>query len=101
MLKWMRIVALALLSCIAMLAQTQDPARMFQDAVAAQKRGDDATAIRLYTELLKIRPDVIEVRANLGAALARENRFDEAIEQYKMVLEKNQNPALRLNLALA
>ena len=43
----------------------------------------------------------LEVRANLGAALAKLNRYDEAIEQYLAVLVKKDNAGLRLNLALA
>ena len=41
------------------------------------------------------------MRANLGAALARLNRYDEAIVQYRAVLAKKENAGLRLNLALA
>jgi len=75
--------------------------QLFHDAVAAQQRGDDALAVREYQELLKRYPDALEVRANLGAALAKLNRYDEAIEQYRAVLAKKDNPGLRLNLALA
>jgi tetratricopeptide (TPR) repeat protein len=83
-------------------AQTAAPEQLFRDAVAAQQRGDDATAIRKYQELLKQRPDIMEVRANLGAALARAGRLDEAVEQYRAALAKSpQNSSLRLNLALA
>lgn len=85
----------------AMLLLLQSPEQLFRDAVAAQQRGDDLTAIRLYGELLKARPDVLEVRTNLGAALARAGRLDEAIEQYRAVLARQDNPGLRLNLALA
>jgi len=83
-------------------AQAAGPEKMFQDAVAAQKRGDDATAIRLYQTLAKSHPDVVEVRANLGAVLARQGRFDEAIEQYRAALARNgSNSAVRMNLAIA
>jgi tetratricopeptide (TPR) repeat protein len=83
-------------------AQTAAPEQLFRDAVAAQQRGDDAQAIRKYQELLKLRPEVMEARANLGAALARAGRLDEAIEQYRAALAKSpQNAALRMNLALA
>lgn len=83
-------------------AQSTSPEQLFRDAVAAQQRGDDAAAIRKYQELLKLRPDVMEAHANLGAALARAGRFDEAIEQYRAALAKTpQNAALRMNLALA
>ena len=94
--------ALLLLVAGAASAQSSSPEQLFRDAVAAQQRGDDALAIRKYQGLLKLNPDVVEVRANLGAALARLGRFDEAIEQYRAALAKNKgNSALRFNLALA
>ena len=96
----LRIVAL-LVAAGALCAQSSNPEQLFRDAVAAQQRGDDALAVRKYQELLKRYPDSLEVRANLGAALAKLNRFDEAIEQYRAVLAKKENAGLRLNLALA
>ncbi len=99
----MRLLTRTLLFLLASLAfaQAQSPEQLFRDAVAAQQRGDDATAIRKYQELLKIRPDVVEAHANLGATLARQGRFDEAIQHYRAALAKAEgNPALRLNLAL-
>src|SRR5664279_4594984 len=100
----MRIVALLIaagLAAGAAGAQSPDPQQLFHDALAAQQRGDDALAVRKYQELLKRYPDSLEVRANLGAALARLNRYDEAIEQYSAVLATKENAGLRLNLALA
>lgn len=101
MLKWMR-VAIALFAVVCAAAgQGSGAEQLFNEAVAAQKRGDDALAIRKYQELLKLQPDVIEVRANLGAALSRQGRFDEAIAQYRAALAKDGgNLALRMNLAL-
>jgi tetratricopeptide (TPR) repeat protein len=96
----MRIVAF-LIAAGAACAQTSQPEQLFHDAVAAQQRGDDALAVRKYQELLKLYPDSLEVRANLGAALAKLNRYDEAIEQYRAALAKKENAGLRLNLALA
>lgn len=96
----MRIVAL-LIAAGAACAQSSNPEQLFRDAVAAQQRGDDALAVRKYQELLKGYPDSIEVRANLGAALAKLDRYDEAIAQYRAVLAKKDDPGLRLNLALA
>ena len=95
----MRIVAFLIAG--AALAQSSSPEQLFHDAVAAQQRGDDSLAVRKYQELLKRYPDSLEVRANLGAALAKLNRYDEAIVEYRAVLAKKDNPGLRLNLALA
>jgi tetratricopeptide (TPR) repeat protein len=96
----MRIVAF-LIAAGAACAQTPQPAQLFHDALAAQQRGDDALAVGKYRELLKLYPDSVEVRANLGAALAKLNRYDEAIVQYRAALAKKENAGLRLNLALA
>jgi tetratricopeptide (TPR) repeat protein len=98
----MRICAILLVLGSIAGAQPISPEQLFRDAVDAQRRGDDATAIRKYQELLKLTPDVMEVRANLGAALARAGRLDEAIVQYRAALAKSpQNSALHMNLALA
>jgi tetratricopeptide (TPR) repeat protein len=96
----MRLVVL-LIAAGAAGAQSSSPEQLFRDAVAAQQHGDDAGAVRKYEELLKSYPDAVEVRANLGAALATLGRYDEAIEQYRAVLAKKDNTGLRLNLALA
>jgi tetratricopeptide (TPR) repeat protein len=96
----MRIVAL-LIAAGAVCAQAPDPQQLFHNAVAAQQRGDNALAVREYQQLLKSYPNALEVRANLGAALAELHRYDEAIEQYRAVLAQKDNPGLRLNLALA
>lgn len=93
---------LAILICSVALAQTSSPEQLFREAVAAQQRGDDQTAISRYRELIKLRPEVPEVRANLGAALSHAGLYDEAIEQYQAALAKlPDNKALRLNLGLA
>src|SRR4051812_24116506 len=100
--KMVRLLFAAVIGLAAAGAQTTPPEQLFRDAVSAQQRGDDATAIRKYQELLKVRPDVVEARANLGAALSRQGRFDEAIEQYRAALAKDAKSApLRMNLALA
>lgn len=90
-----------LYACLAV-GQTTNPAQIFQEAVAAQQRGDNATAEAKYRELLRMHPEAIVVRANLGATLANLGKFDEAIAQYRMVLAKDPaNQPIRLNLALA
>jgi tetratricopeptide (TPR) repeat protein len=101
MLEPMRVVSVFLIAAGIIGAQATDPQQLFRDALAAQQRGDDALAIGKYREILKHYPDSVEVRANLGAALAKLNRYDEAIEQYRAALAKKDNAGLRLNLALA
>lgn len=94
-------VWLVLLSVTA-LARAQDAATLFHEGVAAQQRGDFKLAIERYQQLVKQHPESVEVRANLGAALAHEGRLDEAIVQYQKALERApDSPQLRLNLALA
>jgi Flp pilus assembly protein TadD len=94
--------ALLLLSASLALAQQPDSGALFRRAVEAQQHGDYATAIQDYQKLLKLHPDAAEVRANLGAALAHEKRFDEAIAQYRLALKfAADNEAIRMNMALA
>jgi tetratricopeptide (TPR) repeat protein len=98
----MRFLNLAILLGSAALAQESSPEQLFREAVAAQQRGDDATAIAKYQALIKLRPEVAEVHANLGAALSHAGRYDEAIQQYRAALAKlPDNASLRLNLGLA
>lgn len=83
-------------------AQSPDPKEIFQEAVAAQKQGNDAKAIRLYQQLVKLHPEAIVARANLGVVLAQQKRYDEAIAQYQAVLAADpRNVPIRVNLGLA
>src|SRR5579863_5364509 len=89
------------LVCLAA-AQSPSPEQLFREAVEAQKRGDDALAVRNYQQLLKLHPGAVALEANLGAALAHMGRYDEAIAHYRAALAKApDNAGLRLNLALA
>ena len=68
----------------------------------AQEHGDLKTAIADYRRALVLKPDSIEARANLGAALAAAGELDAAIEEDSHVLELSpQNDAVRMNLAMA
>ncbi len=83
-------------------AQSSDPDQLMRQAVDAQQRGDVQTAIQDYRSVLRIRPDAVEAKVNLGAALAQAGQFDEAIAMYKSALpslrKKNE---VRMNLGLA
>jgi len=95
------VLASALLACW-LSAQTPDPEKILQQAMALHQAGDIDGAIRQYREYLAQRPQSLEARSNLGAALARAGRFDEAIAEYNHALEKSAgNPQVLLNLGLA
>jgi tetratricopeptide (TPR) repeat protein len=82
--------------------QNQPPSEILQHAIALHQSGDIEGAIREYRAFLKLRPDAVQVRSNLGAALSKAGRYQEAIAEYKLALEKDsRNPAILLNLALA
>ncbi len=97
------IVAVAtIISSVGLTAQTDDPQKLFQEAVGASERGDDATAVRKYQELLRAHPDAVAVRVNLGATLTHLKHFDEAIEQDRIVLKTDpRNRLARMNLGVA
>jgi tetratricopeptide (TPR) repeat protein len=72
-----------------------------QEAIALHQSGNLEGAIREYREYLKVRPDSMPARSNLGAALARIGRYDEAIDEYKLALRAEpRNAAVLLNLGL-
>ena len=97
----MRVLALLAVFLCAAVAQDSTPEQLFRDAVVAQQRGDYDGAVAKYRDLVRLRPDVPEVHANLGAALVHLGRFDEAISEYENALAGSDHPAIRLNLALA
>lgn len=98
----MRTAVLILFLSIFASAQQPGADELLQTAITAQERGDFQTAIQDYRKALELRPDAVEARVNLGAALAHVGQYDEAISMYRSAL-----PALRfknavlLNLALA
>lgn len=98
----MRWLLMLVLLVAASPAQQRDPDRLLGDAIHAQQRGDYETAIANYRELLQLRPDNVEAKVNLGAALAHVGQFDDAIAMYKSALPalKDKNMVL-LNLGLA
>jgi Flp pilus assembly protein TadD len=98
----MRFILLLLLLVSASAAQQRDPDRLLSEAIQAQQRSDYQLAITDYREVLKLRPDNVEAKVNLGAALSHVGQFDDAIAIYKSVLPslKDKNTVL-LNLGLA
>jgi len=57
----------------------EDVPQLFRKALALQQSGDLPGAIKIYEQILKIRPDVPPAHANLGAALAALGRYQQAI----------------------
>jgi tetratricopeptide (TPR) repeat protein len=89
-----------LILCQLAWAQHSTPQQLFQSAIGAQQRGDQALAVRDYQELLRLRPDMIAARAGLAAALISLGRLDDAIAQYRVALQ-NAPGNRNLELALA
>jgi tetratricopeptide (TPR) repeat protein len=80
----------------------ENPERIFARAVRAHQSGDIEGAIREYQAYLALRPERVDARSNLGAALARLGRYADAIEQYKRALALDgRNQDIRFNLAVA
>ena len=79
-----------------------DIERAFAEATRLHQSGDIEGAIRGYQAILKVRPERVDVRSNLGAALARLGRYEDAITQYNQALKlENRNQTIRYNLGLA
>lgn len=81
---------------------SKNPENIFKRAVELHYSGDLEGAVREYRAFLEVRPERVDARSNLGAALANLGRFQEAIEQYQRALALDgRNPSIRLNLAVA
>jgi tetratricopeptide (TPR) repeat protein len=79
-----------------------DAASALHEGKLAQEHGDLKTAIADFRRALSLKPDLIEARANLGAALAAAGQLDAAIQEDSHVLELSpQNDVVRRNLAMA
>jgi tetratricopeptide (TPR) repeat protein len=96
-----RVVALLFCLCLANAQSERSPQDNFHEAQTAQQSGNLDLAVQDYQLLVKNFPNIPEVRSNLGAALAAQGHYAEAIAEYKRALTSKPNPQVRLNLALA
>ncbi len=80
----------------------QSAEELYKEAVAAYERGQIAQSILLYEQLVKLKPDSVPARTNLGVALAQVGRYREALAQYQEALKRDpRNALVHLDLALA
>ncbi len=92
----------AVLLCLPLVGPAQNsPQQLMQQALAAQQAGRFEEAVRDYRVLVKQYPNIFEIRSNLGAALAGEGQYAEAIAEYEKALAIQSDPTVRLNLALS
>lgn len=84
----------------AVLAQSAE--ETYKEASAAFDRADFEQAVALYEQALKLQPDSVPIRTDLGVALVHLGRYTAAIANYEQALKRDpENALLRLNLALA
>lgn len=80
---------------------TRTPQDLLKEAESFHRAGKLDQAIADYRLLLEEYPDVAPVLSDLGAALAGEGRYDEAIVEYQHALRLKPNSQIEFNLALA
>ncbi len=95
------LLCFALIPCV-VAGQEATPDQVLNRAINEQQHGDFSSAIRDYRKVIELRPNELQAKVNLGAALVHVGQFDEAIAIYRsaLTLTKDKNPVL-LNLALA
>jgi tetratricopeptide (TPR) repeat protein len=73
-----------------------------REGLTAQRQGNLRGAVEDYRKVLAVRPESVEARANLAAALAADGQFDAAIEENLRLLAALPGQTdIRMNLALA
>ncbi len=91
-------LAIAIAAC----GQERDPQQALAHAIQLHQAGRIEEAITAYRAFLKLEPEHVEARSNLGAALSHTGRYEEAIAEYEQALKRApSNAGIRLNLALA
>ncbi len=53
------------------------------------RQGNDAGAVEKFAEAIRLKPESIEVRLNLGIALSKQQRLAEARQQFQEVLRRS------------
>jgi tetratricopeptide (TPR) repeat protein len=97
---WLGLLVL-LLASAPLCAQETDLDALLSRAVVLHQGGDLAGAATLYEQVLRAMPGASRIRSNLGATYAGLGRYEEAITQYRKALEGEDDPSIRMNLALA
>jgi tetratricopeptide (TPR) repeat protein len=69
--------------------QAEDQEAIAQRAVEAERRGDFATAVSAFKQLIASRADNPELRSNLGIAYFQLHDYEQAMRQFHLVLSKN------------
>ena len=94
--------AVLLLCASCVFAQApRSPQEILKEAVTAQNSGQLDLAVKDYRLLLEKYPNIAEIRSNLGAALAAQGQYANAIREYERSLAIKPNPQALLNLGLA
>jgi tetratricopeptide (TPR) repeat protein len=95
-------MALCFVIAVSLFAQAADPGTLLKIAIELHRSGDLEGAVREYRAFLAARPSVVQVRSNLGAALAGLGRYAEAVGEYEQALKRDPaNPSILMNLGLA
>jgi tetratricopeptide (TPR) repeat protein len=95
-------ITFAMLSLAFASTAQQSPEQLYKAATAAYDRGEVAQAISLYEQVIRLQPDSVAARTDLGVALVHEGRYSEGIAQYQEALKHDPgNLVARLDLALA
>lgn len=96
-----RVVAVVLCATPLLAQAVRNPQQLLKQAVQEQQAGKLDAAVRDYRTLLASYPNIPLLRSNLGAALAAEGDYTGAIVEYEKALKSQDNPQVRMNLALA
>lgn len=100
--KMLALFYVSLLASVGIHAQDANPDEILKAAITEQQNEQYDAAIRDYKKVLKIHPDMVEAKVNLGAALAHVGQYDQAIEMYQSALPfLSYKNAVIFNLGLA